>query len=83
VAYIVTTFFDTYCVLCKEVASNHGSFSRSEQAQDVLLFMARFPVAVSSFHPLGLRHTTAILESKDCFIPCRYCPKSLGSDVPS
>jgi hypothetical protein len=71
VAYILTTFFfDKYCVLFKEVASNNGSFSRSAQAQDVLLFLARSPVAALSFRPLGLRHTTTILDSKDCFIPC-------------
>jgi hypothetical protein len=37
VAYIFTTFFDKYRVLFKEVASNHGSFSRSAQALDFLL----------------------------------------------
>ncbi len=57
-------FFDKYRVLFKEVASNHGSFSRSAQALDFLLFLARSPVAVLSFRPLALRHKTTIIDSK-------------------
>jgi hypothetical protein len=70
VAYVFTTFFDKYRALFKEVASNHCSFSRSAQALYFLLFLARSHVAVLSFRALGLRHTTTIVDSKDCFIPC-------------